>query len=279
MSRKSGIVAVIRFVAELLGATNQQQRKAVPAPRNQDPAENQSGPTAPLHVTVRSELHVPQAVIDAYSSSQKSTESRDKWRLRVETAALVFLIGTLVVGGCQTWLTRQQLDLIQSQLEATDRAWLSVSVEPASLTMNKDHVEATFDVTTTNTGRSPATEVSVVASMEENQPSLLDTIHSKQQTLCDRAQAFVDHFHGGDTVFPNANISNRFHSITEPMISGVLIGCVVYRYATSNRIHHTQFSYYVFRLDPQNPKGTLEFVPGDQAVKLIRGPSGSGHAN
>ena len=161
-----------------------------------------------------------------------------------------------------------QLVTYQKQLEITDRPWISVIVEPDTLSRTAKNIQAPFDLVLNNVGRSPANYVIADATLIDSgqDATLLPKFQLEQ---CDVARAEFDRFHGGDTVFPGKPLSRRTTTITGPINLGVLVGCAIYQYGISSVEHHTRFAYAVSRLDPTQPRRGLEFILGEQTVRLV----------
>jgi hypothetical protein len=188
-----------------------------------------------------------------------------RWRRRHPTGSWI-QIGLLVVTTIYATVTYRLLDsanrthhIANQQLEATDRAWITIELAMPSPSRIVNNSAAFFPQWTLhNIGRSIATEaynewspyVEPFSEKASTEPL------ERQKETCTRADQ-PDRIRSGQVLFPNEAKGGTGSFTVDPATlrdaqakspngmatSIVLTGCVGYRYPTSTRRHHTGFIY------------------------------------
>lgn len=96
---------LITFAEELSATTKKQEQRGVSSAKQHQTAK-QREPSAPIHVTVHTELNLPQSVIDDYETDQHQSARRDRIRLGIESLVLL----TIVAGGVTAYFQLRRLD-------------------------------------------------------------------------------------------------------------------------------------------------------------------------
>ena len=199
---------------------------------------------------------------------------------------LVFLAQQSCDLARQTELTRQFTDVALKQLEATDRPWLSVDVRIAApFRIMADSVHLSLAVNIKNVGNSVATHIENHMQIFPQSGGVDGKAFSepieRQKALCDQARmggrttrerSFRDQ--SGIALFPNEQSVLGFSSslshadmalraatfntpnqppMPYPGIIPAIIGCLDYRFGSSERHHQTGFIYQILRIDPEAP--------------------------
>ncbi len=154
--------------------------------------------------------------------------------------------------------------LLRRQLEAYDRPWLTVSMSPGKSDRKFEQfgfykggdAYVWFGLKVTNIGKSLATNVTVTARLIafkdeiKDLPKELETakpMHTGEFTL------FPEEFNDGLFNYRNTPIAEveavcfQLAEGGEVFVDMALIGRVVYRFATSDDPHHTDFAYKIAR--------------------------------
>jgi hypothetical protein len=208
--------------------------------------------------------------------------------------ALIGLIGVaagVVVAYRTLARVTEQSEVMRRSFEMADRPRLKVTVTPLqSSPTPAPHL--TFATIIQNVGRSVATNVTIDVGIVTHgmEQGAADNVFKRpaieQERLCERGAKTSGYSHDR-VIFPedsapplqtsisyDVNAAKRA-ALSMPSREGrtnfglVLVGCVTYRFGTSERVHTTRFGYHVTRTVPgQTPLGayalTLEdFVPAN----------------
>jgi len=122
-------------------------------------ANNDTNPTPPV-VTVRAELNLPQAVIDAYKAEQQQQNVRDRVRLGIEVLGILVLITTVLYTRDSVSELRRQVSQSQEHFTTDQRPYVWIDQPPnrpvRSIVTNQ---QITWHVFISNFGKSPAMKV------------------------------------------------------------------------------------------------------------------------
>lgn len=188
-----------------------------------------------------------------------------------------------VMSGQLTQMT-QQSNTIQRQLEATDRPWITDTVRSASeFTASNGAFSWAVTIRAENVGHSVATAIFPQAKLIAIQGAdFIDAPRRKARELCDEVSARFEKVKKDPVVWSNAIFPGDSSEFTSNPIlwpseinsattfdGGVkvgrsvipmLIGCVEYHYATSEKPHKTWFVYTLAHSDdPTIPLPTRVF--------------------
>jgi hypothetical protein len=248
-------------------------------------------------------VSLPPAISEYYASEQSERPKktrRDNIRLVLEIGgaaaaigALVFTIRTLSEVKRQADTTQQQVSIMQKQLEATDRPWMTVDVTACTvcgdrdirggpLTFDKDgRGSLTFRITFKNVGKSAANHVTLrfkplAVGFSDPRASIFTTPAAEQKQLCDGPSRSGTFDIG--VVFPNdpqtevfgpagldtnqiPNLPLALHLTNGKPIAPFLVGCVDYAYPYSSTAHQTGFIYSISEINPPHAIQTLMVIP------------------
>lgn len=182
----------------------------------------------------------------------------------------------------------QQLAILQRQLEVSQRAWITirnVKAEGVRTFDKRNGISINQVITFQNVGNLPATEIHVEPFMyfADTSPSIIPLPQAirNQQDTCIRGfpEPKTFHFSISQTAFPT--VSKDFHfgagiPLNYPnevsaggRIEPMLVGCIYYKFSSSDRVHETGFIYQVMRRKPDGALVNLrlgEDVPADEIV-------------
>jgi len=195
-----------------------------------------------------------------------------------------------------------QAEIMQKQLEATDRAWVKVQpVVDSPISFNKDgalQLSLRFDLK--NVGHSVATNVAIRAGMlalkynpSQSEMKTMNPFQEpidRQKTLCAKSDpyGFTLTLYPDDPIrswgvgigLSRAEMEARFVSPPPPSprplppspgerVSPMLFGCIDYQLSTLPKHHQTGFIYDINRIDPKYP-GTPFLIVVGQELPAIR---------
>jgi hypothetical protein len=198
----------------------------------------------------------------------------------VNTGLITVFTGSLTFLAFRQWrVMTAQGNAMNRQLEAYERPWLTASIAPDNLGENAARFGfgadggawVWFPFVIKNVGKSVATDISFVVSLvavghdhivlsPERQKALHQLKTSKEEFSL---------FPGDDTgrlpavggVMGGDEIALASFGLVEGgahFVSMAVIGRIIYRYATSDCPHHTEFAYFVGR-KANNVKFVLEY--------------------
>jgi len=270
------ILITVLLGVGLLSAGKRQQ----PNSKSERPVGHSHPADDDQHYISVAELKQVPAAIDEYRTNRKQQNTRDGQRFALEVLGLMLVFMTAGLAAANLWFLREYVKKTQilaatasKQLEITDRPWIAVTVEPMPLKRTEQSVEMSFDLVLNNTGHSPAVSVAVTAGMFDSTQDN-GSLRQRQLDFCEISRMDIERSTGGDTVFPSTSLSRRVINVGAPMNIGMLLGCVAYRYGTSNTYHYTRFAHGIYRLDPTRPRQSFEFIIGEQPVHLFPAPFG-----
>jgi len=236
--------------------------KTVPQEDSTDSKDN----TAPQHVEFVSDT-IPSPQHTNYPDGGK--KHTPGW----EKAAVVVAILILSVNAWQSWETRKSAGAAKSaaetaskQLEAADRPWIKDTVRSAfDFTANNGAFSWAVTIRAENLGHSVATAIfpetrliaihgaDFIDAPRQQAKELCDNVSKRFETVKDNPSVW------GTSIFPGEWSEFASNAILWPsQIKGntfdggaklgtsvfpVLIGCIEYHYATSEKPHHTWFVY------------------------------------
>ena len=90
---------------------------------------------------LRTELLIPQAVIDQHNSEQKEENRRERWKLRVEVATLIAILIYTTIAGYQGCQMRRSTEAAEESAKAAANA---VAIADATRAQNREAVEKTL---------------------------------------------------------------------------------------------------------------------------------------
>jgi hypothetical protein len=219
------------------------------------------------------QLKVMQGQLDQMTGGSKQTD-----RLICETHTLadnagkqaanasdqVKKLGDLVAAtNKQVVAVNGQMSIMQQQLEASDRPWISVDASASSpLTYDSSGIRVTFAFVPKNIGRSPAQNIWIEPALTIG--SMGDDYRSAQKHICDkiatrgRVVGFPgyilfpgDHYTQEESLgMSDADIDShwsKFELSRGPIdvVPLILVGCVDYTFEASPRHHQTSFAFDV----------------------------------
>jgi hypothetical protein len=259
-SLRQVIVALDRIVRSLKLCAEEQKQQSEAIREYAKAQDGAAKPNPPI--TIRSEVQIPPEVIqrhDANQADQSRTQTRGYW---VSFLTLIVLsLYTAFTGLTICEIRRQnsavsaQVGIMQKQLEATDRPWVTVEPSISSpLVYNKSGLKIDLDFAVANTGRSPANRVWVSAGLVPGFE--LRDWWKKQDAMCDDWQFRIAPY----VLFPGAHFSQpkslqlrpdeidpyrSSHSVNgshDVMAMGI-VGCVGYIFESRIPLHKTGFMF------------------------------------
>jgi len=178
-------------------------------------------------------------------------------------------------------LTLAQLNLTQKQFETSQRPWISVPSASLLLYLWQSPTDLNIQpkIEFTNVGNLPASEVHVFQKMffvEISERDFLKSVKEKQRLFCEQSIREGYDWQGNAQVlypgksgtYSRASFEGRVEKNqifirpnVPPFVSGVLIGCVIYRFASSPSIHQSGFIFLIDRKDA--PTTGIGLSPGE----------------
>jgi len=205
------------------------------------------------------------------------------------------LKGMVTASSQQATTLGGQLSIMRKQLEAADRAWISVGASISGpLTYDaRNGVFIGFRFILNDTGRSPAQGVHISAELVTT--ILLSNTEAEQKRICEgHAKALASGAHGYQeyTVFPgepdieeeSIQLSikdiDAFYSAFEKapiprpdFVPIGLVGCVDYTFLSSPIHHQTGFAFQILTREGGNPFMSQTPIAGDRLM-LMKTPLG-----
>lgn len=179
------------------------------------------------------------------------------WKYGLEIAAIL-------VGGLVAVIYGRQLNVMERQLEMTDRPWIKDVVRSNSdFLANNGAFSWAVTIRTENVGHSVATAIFPQTKLIAIQGAdFIDAPRRKARELCDEVSARFEKVKNDPVVWSNAIFPGEwsefgdnpilwptdikgatFEAGTTKNVFPVLIGCIEYHYATSEKPHRTWFVY------------------------------------
>jgi len=157
------------------------------AGKSQNPPDSQHQPVALQHATAQ-QKHPTEAehrsAEQAYWERHLETRNRIDWIGWVALTFSAFAAVGVILSFYETW---RQADIAQATLIQSTRAWINVSVDPASLLLTWDEAErptAKVMIKGTNEGNSPALDTEVFPVLFFPQGGAATVIRNRIRELC-----------------------------------------------------------------------------------------------
>ena len=235
------------------------------AGRKQDPKVNE---------TDSSGDRSKDAISDYVSNLKKNFDKvKDDPKFIVEVVGIIAALAVIIIYVCQLHQMSEQSGAMKHQLEMADRPWIKDTVRSNSDFMaNNGAFSWAVTIRAENVGHSVATAIYPQTKLIAIQGAdFIDAPRRKARELCDEVSARFEKVKDDPVVWSNAifpgdwsefasspilwpaeiNSATTFHGgakVGESFIP-MLIGCVEYHYATSEKPHKTWFVYTLSHSD------------------------------
>ena len=229
-----------------------------PEPHKAGAQHNKCDVTGSIQIRGAVEATIPADLVKKRDAAEEEKEARDKFRLKVEIAGLIFVIIYAFLAGVGDWITYTVATTSQRQLEMDQRPWVGL--------MGAAHVNVTYSasspITTSieiqNTGKTPALNEVAVGKFETQPPSF-PMPRFETYTQKDAGPAV--------TLMPNA-IANIGGTTEKPSDKGLTINKLSETEVTAIDKGQLQLFLYgsiwyddIFK-KPHHTDYCLQFIPG-----------------
>jgi hypothetical protein len=262
------IVAVNRLIRSLKLSAEQQKQQSEAITKYAKTQDDTAKREPPV---IQSKVYIPPEVIKSYESGQSRQYSLQRYGFWVSLGTLLILgVYTVFTGITVCQIRRQssalsaQVGIMQKQLEATDRPWISIDAAVSRWTFDSAHgVQVEFIFTPTNVGRSPAQNIWIDSALIL--ATMGDDVSAAQKQRCEaRAQGKIPHDLPGYVLFPGRHYdqpiglqisgadtkSSKYARLTDRGIIPIaVVGCVDYVYGLSHGHHQTGFAFDILMKD------------------------------
>jgi hypothetical protein len=207
------------------------------------------------------------------------------WKRKLEYGGVAIALGLLIMNIFLWYSTRNATRIASRQLEMADRPWIKDAVRSASeLTAQHGAFSWAVVIRTENVGHSVATAIYPQAKLIAiHGADFIDAPRLQARQLCDEVSARFERVKNDPVVWSNAIFPEEWSEfvsnavllptdIKDASLDGksftpMLIGCIEYHYATSDKPHHTWFVYTLAHNDdPTLPEPSRVFFSIDKNV-------------
>jgi hypothetical protein len=251
---------------------------------------------------IASAINKPQSRLHEYRAKEETKDALGWIKLAVEVAMLFIVAAYATVSALQLIEMKKTTDTASRQLEMIDRPWIEDNVISAWDMGWQDGSYLGWAVTVKaeNVGHSVATGLFPRTKLIAINGDFIDYPRREAKTMCDDADARFENmksdptawatsvFPGKTMVFPGQNVYLMPAEVEKNSLDGgadlgksiqpMLVGCIAYRYPSSEHAHHTWFVYVLSHSDKATlPQPTRVFfgigknIPTDKIILLKTG--------